>query len=101
MTGCKATGTTTNIGTFYILNKARNVVLRGDNADGSQYASPVKYWLGVNWSGEGFHDADWRSSFGGNIWIRNGSHGCINMPPGRMGELYQKAEEGIPVVVHY
>ncbi len=101
VTGCKATGTTTNIGTFYILNKARNVVLRGDNADGSQYASPVKYWLGVNWSGEGFHDADWRSSFGGNIWIRNGSHGCINMPPGRMGELYQKAEEGIPVVVHY
>lgn len=101
VTGCKATGTTTNIGTFYILNKARNVVLRGNNADGSQYASPVKYWLGINWSGEGFHDASWRSSFGGNIWISNGSHGCVNMPPNRMGELYEKAEEGIPVVVHY
>lgn len=101
VTGCKATGTTTNIGTFYIINRARNVVLRGNNADGSEYASPVKYWLGVNYSGEGFHDADWRGAFGGRIWITNGSHGCINMPPSKMPELYQKAEIGVPVVVHY
>ena len=101
VTGCRATGTTTEIGTFKILNKLRNVVLRGDNADGTEYESPVSYWLGINWVGEGFHDASWRNSFGGNIWKYDGSHGCINMPPSRMPELYNLAEVGMPVVVHY
>lgn len=101
VTGCRVNGTTTDTGTYYILNKVRNVVLRGDNVDGSKYESPVKYWLGVTWGGQGFHDADWRSSFGGSIWIRNGSHGCINTPPGKMPALYNAAEVGMPVVMHY
>lgn len=101
VTGCRATGTTTDTGTYYVLNKVRNVVLKGNNADGSKYESPVKYWLGVTWTGQGFHDADWRSSFGGSIWIRNGSHGCVNMPPSRMPTLYNYAEVGMPVVMHY
>ena len=101
VTGCQATGTTTDIGTYYILNKVRNVVLKGDNGDGTKYESPVKYWLGVTWTGQGFHDADWRGAFGGSIWVYNGSHGCINMPPSRMPELYNAAEVGMPVVMHY
>lgn len=101
VTGCKATGHTTDIGTYYIINKVRDVVLKGDNGDGTQYASPVKYWLGVTWTGQGFHDADWRNKFGGKIWLNSGSHGCINMPPKKMPSLYEKAEVGIPVVMHY
>ena len=101
VTGCRATGTTTDTGTYYILNKVRNVVLRGNNADGSKYESPVKYWLGVTWTGQGFHDANWRGAFGGSIWISNGSHGCVNMPPSRMPALYNLAEVGTPVVIHY
>ncbi len=101
VTGCRVNGTLTPTGTYYVINKARNVVLRGDNVDGSQYESPVKYWMGINWTGIGFHDADWRSSFGGSIWISNGSHGCINIPPSKMGDLYNKAETDMPVVVHY
>lgn len=101
VTGCRNNGTTTDIGTYYILNKVTDVVLKGDNADGSKYETPVKYWLGVTWTGEGFHDANWRSKFGGNIWINNGSHGCINMPPKKMPEFYNMVEVGIPVVNHY
>lgn len=101
VTGNRRTGTVTDTGAYYILNKIRNVTLRGDNGDGTEYASFVYYWLGVNWSGEGFHDANWRRSFGGRIWTYNGSHGCINMPPSRMPELYRLAEVGIPVAVHY
>ena len=101
VTGSRATGTVTDVGAYYILIKIRNVVLRGDNGDGTEYESPVSYWLGVNWTGEGFHDANWRGSFGGNIWTYNGSHGCINMPPWRMPELYEKADVAIPVAVHY
>lgn len=101
VTGNRAHGTVTDVGAYYILNKIRNVVLRGDNGDGTEYESFVSYWLGVNWAGEGFHDATWRNKFGGNIWTYDGSHGCINMPPKRMPELYQKAEIDIPVAVHY
>lgn len=101
VTGSRLTGTITDVGAYYILNKVRNVVLRGDNADGTEYESPVSYWLGVNWAGEGFHDASWRGSFGGSIWTYNGSHGCINMPTWTMPELYEKAEVDIPVAVHY
>lgn len=101
VTGCRNTGTTTDIGAYYILNKVTDVVLKGDNADGTKYESPVKYWLGVTWTGEGFHDADWRNKFGGNIWINDGSHGCINMPPKKMPAFYNMIEVGIPVVNHY
>lgn len=101
VTGNRLTGTVTDVGAYYILNKIRNVVLRGDNGDGTEYESFVSYWLGINWAGEGFHDASWRGSFGGSIWTYNGSHGCINMPTWRMPELYEKAEVDIPVAVHY
>lgn len=101
VTGSKAAGTLTDVGAYYILNKVRDVTLKGDNGDGTEYESFVSYWLGVNWAGEGFHDASWRSSFGGNIWTYNGSHGCINMPVKNMPDLYKKADVGIPVAVHY
>ena len=101
VTGNRATGTTTDTGTYYVLNKIRDVVLRGENVDGSEYASPVKYWLGVTWGGQGLHDADWRDTFGGGIWKTDGSHGCINMPPAQMPALFNAAEVGMPVVMHY
>jgi len=101
VTGSKANGTTTSIGMYYILNKVTDVVLKSENADGTTYDRPVDYWLGVTWGGQGFHDADWRSSFGGDIWLTNGSHGCINMPVSKMPTLYALAEVGMPVLLHY
>jgi lipoprotein-anchoring transpeptidase ErfK/SrfK len=49
----------------------------------------------------GIHDADWRSSFGGEIYKTNGSHGCINTPPKMMAELYEMVEIGTPVISFY
>jgi hypothetical protein len=103
VTGCKIAGTTTDLGAYYVINKIRDVVLRGDNGDGTEYESPVKYWMGTTWTGEGLHDANWRAddAFGGDIWITNGSHGCINIPPKKMPKLYNMVEIGTPVAVHY
>lgn len=70
-------------------------------SDGDDYESPVSYWMGITPTGIGFHDASWRSSFGGSIWRTNGSHGCVNMPTGRIPEFYRQAEVGMPVVMHY
>lgn len=100
VTGNEALGYSTPTGSFYIVNRLQNLVLRGDNADGTKYESPVKYWCGFYRSSHGFHDADWRSSFGGTIYKTNGSHGCINMPPSKMPKFFKSVEVGMPVIVH-
>lgn len=79
----------------YIYNKQKNRVLRGPG-----YASPVKYWMPVK-GGIGIHDARWRKSFGGDIYLTNGSHGCINMPLEKAEQLFNEAEIGTPVVMFY
>lgn len=89
----------TPYGVFILNYKDRNVTLKGNNADGSDYASDVKYWMPFN-GGIGFHDAPWRSTFGGSIYKNNGSHGCINMPPSAAAKLYSYIYPGIPVIVH-
>ena len=58
------------------------------------------YFMLFNYAGQGFHDATWRSAFGGNIYVRNGSHGCVNLPYSAAEDLYSKIDVGTPVVVH-
>ena len=72
----------------------KNTVLRG-----ADYASPVSFWMPFN-GGVGFHDAPWRSSFGGTIYQYNGSHGCINMPYEKAKTLYNNISTGYYVVVY-
>ena len=57
-----------------ITYKSQNATLRGPG-----YASFVYYWMPFN-GGIGLHDATWRSSFGGDIYKTDGSHGCVNLP---------------------
>lgn len=86
-------------GIFQLTYKEQNVTLRGDNADGSKYASKVQYWMPFN-GGIGLHDASWRSSFGGTIYQSSGSHGCVNMPPAKAKQLYQYVQAGTLVYVY-
>ncbi len=66
---------------------------------GQDYNSHVDYWLPFN-GNVGIHDADWRSSFGGDIYKTNGSHGCVNTPPSVMKTVYDNVEKGYPVIVY-
>lgn len=91
--------TLTPAGVFYVWNKALDEVLRGVNDDGTKYASPVKYWMPIDWTGVGIHDSDWQPAYGGQLWKTVGSHGCINTPPGVMAKLYGMVEVGTPVLV--
>ena len=92
VTGCtnKRMGTPEMV--CYVNYKTRNVYLKG------QYF--VKYWVPV-YGGIGLHDAMWRKNFGDEIYISNGSHGCVNTPVEKMAELYEMLEVKMPVVVHY
>ena len=85
----------TPTGTNYVYNKQRNRVLRG-----ADYASPVKYWIPVK-GAIGIHDASWRSKYGGQIYMSNGSHGCINTPLEQVSQLYDMVEIGTPCVMFY
>lgn len=84
----------TPTGTFQVLNKIRNIVLKGED-----YESFVSYWIAFKGSAFGFHDASWRSQFGGNIYKYNGSHGCVNMPYSKVKALYEIVEIGTPVYI--
>ena len=88
-------------GTYYIYNKERNRVLRGTKQPNGkyEYESPVSYWMPFN-KGIGLHDASWRSTFGRDIYIHSGSHGCINLPTGFAGSLYSQIYVNLPVVVY-
>lgn len=78
-----------------IYGMARNRVLRGAN-----YATFVYYWMPV-YGNIGLHDATWRRSFGEDIYMTDGSHGCINMPKDMAAELYNMIELGTPVILFY
>lgn len=83
-------------GTYSVLDKARNVTLRGRD-----YESFVKYWIHVH-RGIGIHDASWRKGkFGGEIYKTNGSHGCVNTRHDEVAKLWEIVEIGTPVVLFY
>lgn len=58
------------------------------------------YWMPFNSRGEGIHDATWYSTYGGNYYKWSGSHGCINTPYNVVQKMYEKMEEGTPVIIY-
>ena len=99
VTGSVNGGHATPAGNYHIYSKERNRTLRGTNNNGTKYASFVNFWMPFN-GGIGLHDANWRSSFGGDIYVSGGSHGCVNMPYSKAEYLYSIAYVGMPVHVH-
>jgi hypothetical protein len=81
-------------GIYKLKYKQKDAVLRGVD-----YASPVTFWMPFN-GGIGIHDANWRDSFGGNIYRTNGSHGCINSPYYLAKAIFNNIEAGIPIVCY-
>lgn len=77
-----------------VQNRIRNKTLVGPN-----YRSFVKYWMGVN-GAYGIHDASWRSVYGGEEYIHNGSHGCINTPEENVAKIFENIEVGTPVIIY-
>ena len=82
-------------GIFKIVYKQKNATLVGED-----YNTLVKYFMPFAYN-IGIHDAGWRSSFGDEIYKTSGSHGCINIPPKMAKKLYEKIENGTPVIAYY
>jgi len=67
---------------------------------GADYNVHVDYWVGFIGYTYGLHDADWRTIFGGDHYIIEGSHGCVNTPKEPMAKIHENIEVGTPVLVH-
>lgn len=81
-------------GIYGLTYKTQNATLSGQG-----YDSKVKYWMPFNCN-VGLHDAPWRSSFGGQIYKSNGSHGCLNLPPANAAKIYKNVDKNTPVIIY-
>lgn len=94
VSGDLSEGNGTHTGAYKVTYKERDAVLKGRD-----YRTPVDYWMPFN-GGEGMHDANWRRTFGGQIYKTDGSHGCINLPPSVAAKVYENISAGYPVLVY-
>ena len=91
----------THAGIFTLYYKKSPDVLRGgQKGTANYYEQPVQYWMPFD-GGIGFHDANWRDDFGGDIYQTSGSHGCINLPPENAAVLYDLIQYDVPIVCFY
>ncbi len=84
----------TPVGAYSVTYKQKDATLRGED-----YESKVSYWMPYC-NDVGMHDATWRSTFGGSIYKRSGSHGCVNLPLSVAKTIYENIEAGYPVLVY-
>ena len=94
VTGNKSRGWATPAGVYKLTYKQKKAVLTGEN-----YRTPVDFWMPFN-GGIGLHDATWRSQFGGNIYVSNGSHGCVNLPYKVAEIIFNNIDGSMPIVCY-
>lgn len=94
VTGNPNRGNSTKLGTFMLNYKQKGSTLRGAN-----YEAEVTYWMPF-YGNIGIHDASWRYSFGGEIYKRNGTHGCVNAPLYLAKTIFENIEDGTPIICY-
>jgi lipoprotein-anchoring transpeptidase ErfK/SrfK len=94
VTGDVSRGWSTPTGIFQIFAKQTNRYLRGRD-----YKVWVNYWLPYK-GNYGLHDAGYRTSFGGDVYLTDGSHGCTNIPRAKARTLFDYAFVGMYVIIH-
>jgi len=80
------------VGIFKIYHKGTDRYLTGPD-----WKVWVNYWMPFR-GNIGFHDATWRKRFGGSIYQRDGSRGCINLPLDKAEILFEHSFIGMFVI---
>ena len=94
VTGDVSRNRLTPAGAFRITYCEKDAILKGEN-----YRTHVNYWM--PFAGDcGLHDATWRGAFGGDIYLTDGSHGCVNLPLSMAKTIFSNVETGFPVLVY-
>ena len=86
-------------GTYHVLHMTTDATLVGPD-----YEKHVDYWIGFDEETGGhlvgFHDASWRTVFGGDEWRINPTLECINMPADKVRQLYEAVQLGTEILIH-
>ncbi len=85
----------TPTGCFQVLDK-----LTDHRMQGSYGAAFANYVIAIMHNGICIHDSSWRDEYGGDIWLYDGSHGCINTPYNAVKTIYENIWDGVPVVIY-
>lgn len=85
----------TPTGYYTVLNKDTDCWLSGPD-----FNVFIKYWVGFIGTLYGLHDASWRTEFGGDVYTKNGSHGCVNTPEDAMATIFENIDIGTPVLIY-
>ncbi|MGN0352792.1 MAG: peptidoglycan binding domain-containing protein [Roseburia sp.] len=94
VSGNLAKGNGSPTGVYGITYTEKGATLKGEG-----YATKVNYWMPFA-GNVGMHDATWRDSFGGSIYKRSGSHGCINLPLSAAKTIFENVAANYPVLVY-
>jgi lipoprotein-anchoring transpeptidase ErfK/SrfK len=94
VTGNPNRGNATVLGVYMVNYKQKEATLRGPG-----YQAKVTYWMPF-FGNMGLHDASWRYHFGGNIYLRNGTHGCVNAPLYLARTVFENIDDGTPVIIY-
>lgn len=93
VTGNVKNGWDTPKGEYAIWNKKEHKIMNGATV-GFDYYTEVNYWMAIDYTGVGFHDAVWRNDaeYGKQTYLTNGSHGCVNLRLNDVRKLYSLVE---------
>ncbi|PRR81179.1 L,D-transpeptidase [Clostridium vincentii] len=94
ITGLPTKDSETPTGIYQLKYKAKNATLKGEG-----YSVPVAVFMPFN-AGIGIHGLGNRPLFGGSVYLKNGSQGCINCPSSLVKTIYNNIDAGTPVVCY-
>lgn len=94
VTGNPNRGNSTVLGVYMVNYKQKEATLTGPG-----YEAKVTYWMPF-FGNMGLHDASWRYRFGGDIYLRRGTHGCVNAPFNLAKTIFENIEAGTPVILY-
>ena len=94
VTGNIAAGDYTRTGCFRIAAMTTDTYLVGPT-----WNDHVDYWMPFD-DQIGLHDSSWRSEYGGDIYLTDGSHGCVNTPLDAMATIYNNITLDTFVIVY-
>lgn len=94
VSGTVAKDMCTPTGIYSIYAKSAGAYLTGED-----YRTYVNYWMPFHY-GYGLHDATWRGSFGGDIYLYSGSHGCVNLPLKAAATIFNNVSVGTKVILY-
>ena len=94
VTGNLMRGDNTRRGCFRITYKEADTILRGPT-----WNDHVDFWMPFD-DQIGLHDSFWRDDYGADIYLEDGSHGCINTPHDAMETIFNSFKGGDIVIVY-